>query len=89
MHDAEISQHTRETLCHLLYVYKAIMSSSSSEIGHMELNEMDIETYTTSPQVAPIPYILPLKHHKWIQKELEGLAKMELSNEAFAIMLPQ
>ena len=46
----------------------------SGDIGKTPLVEMEIDT-KDSPPVTQKPYILPLKHAEWVQKELEILEK--------------
>ena len=46
----------------------------SSDIGKTPLVEMEIDT-RDSPPITQNPYTLPLKHVKWVQKELEILEK--------------
>ena len=47
----------------------------SSDIGKNPLVEMEIDT-GDSPLITQKPYTLPLKHAKWVQKELEILEKL-------------
>ena len=53
---------------------KDIFSIDSSEIGKTPLIEMEIDT-GDSPPIIQKPYNLPLKHARWVQKELEILEK--------------
>ena len=46
----------------------------SSDIGKTPLVEMEIDT-GDSPPITQKPYTFPLKHAKWVQKELEILEK--------------
>ena len=48
--------------------------TDSSDIGKTPLIEMEIDT-DDSPPITQRPYILPLKHATWVQKELEILEK--------------
>ena len=54
--------------------FKDIFSVDSSDIGKTPLVEMEIDT-RDSPPISQKPYTLPLKHAKWVQKELEILEK--------------
>ena len=54
--------------------FEDIFSKSSEDIGHTPLVTMDIET-GDSPPMCQKPYSLPLKHVKWVQKELEILER--------------
>ena len=44
------------------------------DIGKTPLVEMEIDT-EDSPPITQKPYMLPLKHAEWVQKELEILEK--------------
>ena len=46
------------------------MSSDISDIGYTRCIEMEIVPDPQLPPVAYRPYILPLKQHKWFQKNL-------------------
>ena len=50
LQDAEIWKFTRETSNHLLDDYNDNISSSSNDIGHTKLIEMDMET---KPKLSP------------------------------------
>ena len=54
--------------------FKDIFSVDLSDIGKTPLVEMEIDT-GDSPPITQKPYTLPLKHAKWVQKELEILEK--------------
>ena len=52
---------------------------------------MDIDT-GDSPPISSRPYILPLKHYEWVQREIEslewaGLIKESMSNWASPIVI--
>ena len=49
-------------------------SKNNKDIGRTTLIEMEIDTGGNLP-VAQNPYTLPLKHHEWVQKEIETLEK--------------
>ena len=49
-------------------------SKNNKDIGRTTLIEMKIDTGDSLP-VAQNPYTLPLKHHEWVQKEIETLEK--------------
>ena len=68
LQDAKIIKDTQEKLKHLLDIFEDIMSSSSSNIGYTKLIEMDTETDPTLPPIDFKPYILPLKHKAWLEK---------------------
>ena len=54
--------------------FNDIFSTDSSDIGKTPLLEVDIDTGDSLP-ITQKPYILPLKHTKWVQRELEILEK--------------
>ena len=70
--ESEISDETHKSFCQLLNKYQAAFSTSSEDIGHMELITMDIDTGMSEP-VSQRPYTLPLKHLNWVKKEIEQL----------------
>ena len=49
-------------------------SKNNKDIGRTTLIEMEIDMGDSLP-VAQNPYTLPLKHHKWVRKEIETLEK--------------
>ena len=54
--------------------FKDIFSVDSSDIRKPPLIEMEIDT-GDSPPITQKPYTLPLKHARWVQKELDILEK--------------
>ena len=52
--------------------YGEAFSKNNEDIGRTKLVKMDIDT-GDSPPVSSRPYTLPLKHYKWVQKEIESL----------------
>ena len=44
------------------------MLMSSSDIGHTNLIEIDIETDPNLAHITPKPYTLSLKHQRWVRK---------------------
>ena len=54
--------------------YSDIFSKDSADIGRTPLVIVDIDT-GDSPPISQRPYILPLKHADWVQKELDTLEK--------------
>ena len=74
LQDAEVTMEQQETFKELCSEYKNISSIDSSNIGKTPLIEMEIDT-SDSPPITQRPYMLPLKHATWVQKELETLEK--------------
>ena len=54
--------------------FSDIFSTDSSDIGKTPLLEVEIDTGDNVP-ITQKPYTLPLKHAKWVQRELEILEK--------------
>ena len=63
----------QRTLSRHLEEYEDIILSNSSDIGYTKFIEIDMVTDPNLPPVASKPYNLPLKHCKWVQKQLEDL----------------
>ena len=70
--ETDISNETCESFHQLLDKYQVAFSTSSEDIGHTEVITMDIDTGLSWP-VSQRPYMLPLKHHDWVKKEIEQL----------------
>ena len=73
--DADINKQTKHVLDHLLELYKDIMPTSINNIWHTKLMKMGIVTDPNFPFVTSTPYILPLKHHNFVYKEIEDSEK--------------
>ena len=74
LEDKDISPKTQKAFDKLCEKYDDIISKNSSDIGKTMLVEMEIET-GNHPPIASKPYTLPLKHYKWVQKEIEPLER--------------
>ena len=74
LQDAEISEEQRQAFRDLCTEFKDIFSTDSGDIGKTPLLEVEIDT-GDSPPITQKPYTLPLKHTKWVQRELEILEK--------------
>ena len=74
LQDAEISEEQRQAFRDLCMEFKNIFSTDSGDIGKTPLLEVEIDT-GDSPPITQKPYTLPLKHTKWVQRELEILEK--------------
>ena len=74
LQDAEVSEEHQNAFKKLCNEFKDIFSVDLSDIGKTPLVEMEIDT-GDSPPITQKPYTLPLKHAKWVQKELEILEK--------------
>ena len=74
LQDAEVSEEHQIAFKELCNEFKDIFLVDSSDIGKTPLVEMEIDT-GDSPPITQKLYTLPLKHAKWVQKELEILEK--------------
>ena len=74
LEDKDISPKTQKAFDKLCEKYDDIISKNSGDIGKTMLVEMGIET-GNHPPIASKPYTLPLKHYKWVQKEIETLER--------------
>ena len=77
LQDANVSDKQQNAFKALCNEFKDIFSVDSSDIRKTPLIEMEIDT-GDSPPITQKPYTLPLKHAKWVQKELEILEKAGL-----------
>ena len=74
LQDADISDEQRQAFKDLCTEFKDIFSTDSGDIGKTPLLEVEINTGDSLP-ITQKPYTLPLKHTKWVQRELEILEK--------------
>ena len=74
LQDADITEAQQNAFKELCNEFKDIFSIDSSDIRKTPLFEMEIDT-GDSPPITPKPYTIPLKHARWVQKELEILEK--------------
>ena len=74
LEDAEITAETRRQFEDMCNRHPEAFSKNNKDIGRTMLIEMEIDTGDSLP-VAPNPYTLPLKHPKWVRKEIETLEK--------------
>ena len=74
LQDADISDEQRQAFKDLCTEFKDIFSTDSGDIRKTPLLEFEIDTGDSLP-ITKKPYTLPLKHTKWVQRELETLEK--------------
>ena len=74
LQDAYITDKQRKAFKDLCTEFNDIFSTNSSDIGKTPLLEVEIDTGDSLP-ITQKPYTLPLKHTKWVQRELEILEK--------------
>ena len=72
LHDADIKPTTRSAFDELCERYPKVFSRGNENIGRTQLITMDIDI-GDSPPVSSRPYTLALKHHQWVQEEIENL----------------
>ena len=72
LQDADVKPMTRSAFDELCERYPTIFSRGKEDIGRTQLITMDIDM-GDSPPVSSRPYTLALKHHQWVQDEIETL----------------
>ena len=72
LQDADIKPTMRSAFDELCERYPKGFSQGNEDIGRTQLITMDIDT-GDSPPVSSRPYTLALKHHQWVQEEIETL----------------
>ena len=74
LQDADVKPTTRSAFDELCERYPTVFSKGNEDIGRTQLISMDIDT-GDSPPVSSRPYTLALKHHQWVQDEIETLER--------------
>ena len=74
LQDADITPGTRSAFDALCERYPKVFSKGNEDIGRTQLVTMDIDT-GDSPPISSRPYTLALKHHRWVQEEIETLER--------------
>ena len=72
LQDKSITTDIKQKFEELCEEYGQAFSKNNEDIGRTKLAKMDIDT-GDSPPVSSRPYTLPLKHYKWVQREIESL----------------
>ena len=72
LQDKDITTNIRQKFGELCEEYGEAFSKNNEDIGRTKLVKMDIDT-GDSPPVSSRLYTLPLKHYKWVQREIESL----------------
>ena len=83
LQDADITPNTRSAFDTLCEKYPKVFSKGNEDIGRMQLVTMDIDM-RDSPPVSSRPYTLALKHHKWVQEEIETLERAGLITKSMS-----
>ena len=74
LQDADITPCTRSAFDALCEKYPKVFSKGNEDIGRTQIVTMNIDM-GGSPPVSSRPYTLALKHHKWVQEEIETLER--------------
>ena len=74
LEDAEITAETRGQFEEMCNRHPEAFSKNNKDIGRTTLIEMEIDTGDSLP-VTQNPYMLSLKQHEWVRKEIETLEK--------------
>ena len=74
LQDTDITPGMRSAFVALCEKYPKVFSKGNEDIGRTQLVTMDIDT-GDSPPVSSRPYTLALKHHRWVQEEIETLER--------------
>ena len=72
LQDKDISADVKQKFEEICEEYGQAFSKNNEDISTTKLVQMDIDT-GDSPPVSSRPYTLPLKHYKWVQREIESL----------------
>ena len=72
LQDKEVSADIYQRFEELCEEYGQALSKHNEDIGRTKLVKIDIDT-GDNPPVSSRPYTLPLKHYKWVQREIEFL----------------
>ena len=75
LQDKDISADVKQKFEELCEEYGKTFSKNNEDISTTKLIQMDIDT-GDSPPVSSRPYTLPLKHYKWVQREIESLERV-------------
>ena len=74
LQDADITPGTRSAFDMPCEKYPKVFSKGNEDIGQTQLVTIDIDM-GDSPPVSSRPYTLALKHHRWVQEEIETLER--------------
>ena len=83
LQDADITSGTRSNFDALCEKYLKVFSKGNEDIGRTQLVMMDIDT-GDSPLVSSRPYTLELKHHRWVQEEIETLERVGIITKSMS-----
>ena len=83
LQDADITPSMRSTFDVLCEKYPKVFFKGNEDIGRMQLVTMDIDT-GDSPPLSSRPYTLALKHHRWVQEEIETLERVGIITKSMS-----
>ena len=84
LEDADITPSTRSAFDALCEKYPTVFSKGNEDIGRIQLVTMDIDT-GDSPPVSSRPYTLALRHHRWVQEEIETLERVGIITKSMSL----
>ena len=84
LQDADITPGMRSTFDALCEKYPKVFSKGNEDIGRTQLVTMDIDM-GDSPPVSSRPYTLALKHHRWVQEEIETLERAGIVTKSMSL----
>ena len=83
LQDADITLSTRSAFDTLCEEYPKVFSKGNEDIGRTQLVTMDIDMGDSS-LVSSRPYTLALKHHRWVQEEIETLERADIITKSMS-----
>ena len=83
LQDADITPGTRSAFDALCEKYPKVFSKGNEDIGRTQLVTMDIDM-GDNPLVSSRPYTLALKHHRWVQEEIETLERVGIITKSMS-----
>ena len=83
LQDADVTPGMRSTFDALCEKYPKVFSKGNEDIGRTQLVTMDIDM-GDSPPVSLRPYTLALKHHRWVQEEIETLERVGIITKSMS-----
>ena len=83
LQDVDITPGMRSTFDVFCEKYPKVFSKGNEDIGRTQLVTMDIDM-GDSPPVSSRPYTLALKHHRWVQEEIETLERAGIISKSMS-----
>ena len=83
LQDADITLGTRSAFDALCEKYPKVFSKGNEDIGRTQLVTMNINM-GDSPPVSSRPYTWALKHHRWVQEEIETLERVGIITKSMS-----